>query len=160
MSVNKNVFELTQQGVDEIKKELDYLINVARPNNLVTLAEARAQGDLSENADYDAARDEQAKIEARIKEIDNILKNYKLIKTDTTDAVTIGKKVNVLFVNSNKEKEIYIVGSLEVDPFNNKFSNESPLGKALLGKREEDEFTFTSETGKEISIKVLKVENN
>ena len=160
MSVNKNVFELTQQGVEEIKKELDYLVNVARPNNLVTLAEARAQGDLSENADYDAARDEQAKIEARIKEIDNILKNYKLIKTDTTDAVAIGKKVNVLFVNSNKEKEIYIVGSLEVDPFNNKFSNESPLGKALLGKRESDEFTFTSETGKEISIKVLKVENN
>jgi transcription elongation factor GreA len=153
-------FTLTEEGLKNLQDELYQLKNVDRVKNITALQEARAQGDLSENADYDAARDEQAKIEARIKEIDNILKNYKLIKTDTTDAVTIGKKVNVLFVNSNKEKEIYIVGSLEVDPFNNKFSNESPLGKALLGKREEDEFTFTSETGKEISIKVLKVENN
>lgn len=160
MAINKNVFELTQQGLEEIKKELEHLVNVARPQNLVTLAEARAQGDLSENADYDAARDEQARIEARVKEIENILKNYKIIKIDSSDAVSIGKKVTVLYVDSNKEKEIYIVGSLEVDPFNNKISNESPLGKALIGKRKSDEFTFVSETGKEFLMRVLKVEAN
>ena len=86
----KRVFELTQEGVDKLKDELTDLIDNKRPQNLEMLKEARAQGDLSENADYDAARNEQARIEARISEIENILKNVKIIKTSNKDVVEIG----------------------------------------------------------------------
>jgi transcription elongation factor GreA len=94
----KQSFQLTQEGVDNLKTELAYLKDVKRGENLEALKEARAQGDLSENADYDAARNEQARIEARIAEIENIIKNVKIIKTTQEDIVNIGKTVRVRFV--------------------------------------------------------------
>jgi len=103
----KQTFQLTQEGVDKLKTELTYLKDVKRGENLESLKEARAQGDLSENADYDAARNEQARIEARIAEIENVVKNVKIIKTTSEDIVNIGKNVKVRFLESKEVKEFY-----------------------------------------------------
>lgn len=123
--------QLTQAGLDELKKELDKLKNVDRIHNIEALKEARAQGDLSENADYDSARDEQARIENRIKEIENIINNHVLINA-SSNATNIGKTIVVDFENKKVTRELTLVGSLEADPVQNKISNESPLGQAIL----------------------------
>jgi len=114
----KQTFQLTQEGVDNLKQELIILKDVKRGENLEALKEARAQGDLSENADYDAARNEQARIEARISEIENIMKNVKIIKTTSEDIVNIGKTVRVRFLES-KERVHHING----DKTDNRISN-------------------------------------
>jgi len=116
-------YQLTQQGLLELQEEIEQLKDVDRKENLEALKEARAQGDLSENADYDAARDKQAEIEGRIKEIEGILKNYEIIKEDNSNKVNIGKTV-VLKVGDYPEKEYTIVGSLETNPRKNKISND------------------------------------
>ncbi len=123
--------QLTQAGLDELKKELDKLKNVDRIHNIEALKEARAQGDLSENADYDSARDEQARIENRIKEIENIINNHVLINA-SSNSTNIGKTIVVDFENKKVTRELTLVGSLEADPVQNKISNESPLGQAIL----------------------------
>ena len=124
MSEKKKVF-LTQEGFNEIKEELDNLINVKRPENIVAIKEARALGDLSENADYDAARNEQAEIEARIKKLESIIENVEIIDEVTTDEVGLGNTVKISYVGDDDEDEYKIVGSQEADPFESKISNES-----------------------------------
>lgn len=158
--INKNVYELTKEGKLKLEEELTYLRDVARPQNVESIKDARAQGDLSENADYDAARDEQARIEARIKEIEVILKNGKLIEETADDSkVVTGKTVEIKFIsNKNKVRKYKVVGTIEADPFNNKISNDSPLGKSILGKKQGDKIIYRSETGKEIRIQVLSVD--
>ncbi|MDI6452306.1 transcription elongation factor GreA [Peloplasma aerotolerans] len=153
----KQVFQLTQEGVDNLKSELTHLKDVKRGENLEALKEARAQGDLSENADYDAARNEQARIESRISEIENILKNVKIIKTTTDDIVNIGKTVVVRFLESKEEKEFYLVGSIEADPRQRKISVESPIGKAMLNKGEGEVVEVKTETGRIFSIEIMDV---
>ncbi|MCR3906790.1 MAG: transcription elongation factor GreA [Tenericutes bacterium] len=153
----KQVFQLTQEGVDNLKNELTHLKDVKRGENLEALKEARAQGDLSENADYDAARNEQARIESRIAEIENILKNVKIIKTTSDDIVNIGKTVVVRFLESKEEKEFYLVGSIEADPRQRKISVESPIGKAMLNKGEGEVVEVKTETGRIFSIEILDV---
>ena len=96
MALKQQQYQLTQEGVDKLKSELQYLKEVKRPENIEALKDARAQGDLSENADYDAARNEQARIEARIQEIETIIKNVKLIRKSSVDKIDIGKSVKVL----------------------------------------------------------------
>lgn len=161
--INKQVFELTEEGKTKLEVELEKLKTVDRQANIEAIQEARAQGDLSENADYDAARDEQRRIEARILEIENILKNVKVITVeDSGDKITTGKTVKILLnYNSGKnngiEKEYAIVGTIEADPFNNKISNDSPLGKTLIGHKAGDIVTVTSENGKEHKVKVLSI---
>lgn len=154
----KPSYQLTQEGYDNLNAELKLLIEVKRDENLEALKEARAQGDLSENADYDAARTEQARIEGRIAEIENILKYAKIIKTNQDDVVNIGKKVKLLFLDSKSEREFHFISSIEVDPMNNKISIESPIGKALKGREKGDEVTYKSETNKLIKVKILDVE--
>ncbi len=156
--VNKQVFELTQNGVDELNKELAYLKNDARPANIEALKEARAQGDLSENADYDAAREEQGRIESRILEIENILKNVKIIVKDSSDKVSAGKHVTINFLASNKTNVYEVVGTIEADPFNGKISVDSPLGKAIFGRSLGETVTVVTETGNEFKVKIAKVE--
>ena len=120
------------------------------------IAEARDKGDLSENADYDAARDDQARIEARIKEVESILKNYELIKEDHTNKVNIGKTVELKV--GNLPKKIYtIVGSLEADPIRGKISNESPIGKGIIGAKKGQKVTVKTETGQEVEVKIIDV---
>ena len=119
----ENTFKLTEAGFQNLKDELETLKEVDRKENLEALKEARAQGDLSENADYDAARDEQARIEARIKEIENILKHSEIIRDTASRVVMIGKTVNIKFAGNGIEKEYTIVGHLEANPLNGKISN-------------------------------------
>ncbi|MBU1093839.1 MAG: transcription elongation factor GreA [Firmicutes bacterium] len=153
----KQTFQLTQEGVDNLKTELTYLKDVRRGENLEALKEARAQGDLSENADYDAARNEQARIEARIAEIENIIKNVKIIKTTSEDIVNIGKTVSVRFVETNELKEFYLVGSIEADPKARKISVESPIGKAMINHAEGDTVEVKTETGRIFSIEIVEI---
>ncbi len=153
----KQTFQLTQEGVDNLKQELIILKDVKRGENLEALKEARAQGDLSENADYDAARNEQARIEARISEIENIMKNVKIIKTTSEDIVNIGKTVRVRFLESKEIKEFYLVGSIEADPKTRKISVESPIGKAMINHAEGDTIEVKTETGRIFSIEIVEI---
>ena len=145
-------YQLTQEGLDNLKVELERLKEVDRKENLEALKEARAQGDLSENADYDAARDKQAEIEGRIKEIEGILKNYAIIKDDHSNKVNIGKKVGSL-----PESEYTIVGSLEANPRERKISNESPIGKGIIGSEKGATLKIKTETGQDIEVTVVDV---
>ncbi len=127
---------LTKSGIEKLRHERDLLVNVERPAVIADLQAARAQGDLSENADYDAARERQAEVEARIKEIDAMLQNAQLIDEDDVDLQVVrpGMSVRMLDMADNVEEEYVIVGSFETDPDNGKISNECPLAKAMMGR--------------------------
>lgn len=155
----ENTYKLTEDGFEKLKVELDELKDVDRKKNLEALRDARAQGDLSENADYDAAREEQARIEARIKEIDNILKHAEIIKETNSKVVSIGKTVTLRFVNNNSNTlpEYIVVGHLEANPLAGKISNESPIGKALIGMKKGAKITYKAENGNEIKIEILDI---
>lgn len=154
---NKKVY-LTQEGFDELNKELDELINVRRPANIKSIKEARSLGDLSENADYDAARNEQAEIENRIKQLEVMLENAEIIEKTNTDTVSVGNSVCIRYVDDPDDEDEYkIVGSMEADPFSGKISNESPIAKALLDKKVGDVVTVESPNGTyEIEITEIK----
>ena len=159
MATAKTVY-LTQEGYDELKKELDELINVKRPENIQAIKEARSLGDLSENADYDAARNEQAQIEGRIKTIEKMLENASIIQKKDTDKVEIGTTVAIKYVDEEDEddgEEYKIVGSQEADPFESRISNESPIAKALLNHKVGDIVTVESPNGSyQIEITEIK----
>ncbi len=140
---------LTQEGLAELKKELDELINVKRPENIIAIKEARALGDLSENADYDAAKNDQAEIEGRIKKIEKMLENVQIIEKKSTDKVELGSTVAIRYVDEDDDEtdEYKIVGSQEADPFESKISNESPIAKALLNKKVGDIVDVESPNG-------------
>lgn len=147
---------LTIEGLEDVKKELDELKNVKRPEVINALKDARAQGDLSENAEYDAARTQQAEIESRIQELEYMLENHELIDKINTDSVSIGTNVKILYTEDNEEEQYSIVGSKEADPFENKISNESPLGRALMGKKAGDICNVDSPNGSyQIKIKEI-----
>ncbi len=154
---NKNTVYLTQEGLDNLKKELDDLINVRRPENVQAIKEARALGDLSENAEYDAARNEQAVIEARIKQIEKMLENVSIISDVSTDSVSIGNTVTIKYVDDDEEDEYKIVGSQEADPFESRISNESPIAKALFNHKVGDIVTVDSPNGSyEVEITAIQ----
>ena len=138
---------LTEEGLKELQAELDELINVRRPANLKAIKEARALGDLSENADYDAAKNDQAELEGRIKKIEKMLENYQIIENKETDKVCLGSTVEIKYVDDDETDEYKIVGSLEADPFQSKISNESPIAKALLNKKVGDIVDVESPNG-------------
>lgn len=128
---------LTDEGFLELETELNELKNVKRPAVIKALKEARALGDLSENADYDAARNEQAQIEGRILELEKIMENVEIIEKGNTDSVSLGITVRVMYIDEDDDEieEYRIVGSKEADPSNNKISNESPLAKAIMNAK-------------------------
>lgn len=154
MSAKSPVY-LTQKGLDELKLELDDLINVKRPANIQSIKEARALGDLSENADYDAARNEQAIIEAKIQELEYKLEHAEIIDNKKKNEVSLGSTVTISY-DDGEEEEYKIVGSMEADPFENKISNESPLGIALLKHKIGDSVEVASPNGGYI-IKIKKI---
>ena len=152
----KKEFLLTSEGFLELETELNFLKNEERPRIIEAIKEARAQGDLSENADYDAARDEQAKVEARIQDLEYRLDHAKIIEKATGDKVDVGTKVTVQYIEDEDEEEYSIVGSMEADPFENKISNESPIGKAIMNKKVGDIISVESPNGS-YDIKIVKI---
>ena len=145
-----NKVYLTNEGFLEIEEELNHLKDVKRPQVIKALKEARALGDLSENADYDAARNEQAQIEGRILELEKILETAEIIEKRDTDKVGLGTTVVLRYLDEDDDEteEYKIVGSKEADPSKNKISNESPLAKAIWGAKAGDERTVESPRGK------------
>ena len=152
----EDLFELTAEGYLELETELNELKNVKRKEIIQALKEARAQGDLSENADYDAARNEQAQIEARIKELEYKLEHAQIIDSTDKSTVNVGCEVTLLYVDDEEEEKYYIVGSLEADPFENKISNESPIGAAIIGKKVGDVVSVNA-NGTSYDVKILAI---
>lgn len=152
-----NKVYLTNEGFLEIEEELNHLKEVKRPEIIKALKDARALGDLSENADYDAARNEQAKVEGRIAELEKLLEVAELIEKEDTGKVGLGATVKIMYEDDPEDVEEYrIVGSKEADPSNNKISNESPLAKAILGAKAGDDCIVESPNGN-YNVKVLEI---
>lgn len=147
---------VTTTGLEKMKSELDNLIQVKRPEVIKALKEARALGDLSENAEYDAARQEQAQTEARIKELESMIEHAVVIENVDTNEVSIGTRVTIEYVGDDDTEEYSIVGVKEADPFNNKISNESPIARAILGKKIGDIVSVDSPNGK-YDVKVVAI---
>lgn len=152
---NKMIY-LTEEGLEEIKKELEELKLVKRPEVINALKDARAQGDLSENAEYDAARTEQAIVESRIKELEAMVERAEIITKVDSDVVSLGSKVTLEYVDDDESEEYYIVGSSEADPFSNKISNESPIAKAILGLKVGEIVSVDSPNGK-YDVKIVAI---
>ncbi|HIS08031.1 transcription elongation factor GreA [Lachnoclostridium sp. An196] len=156
MEEKKNI--LTYEGLKKLEDELQDLKVVRRKEIAEKIKEAREQGDLSENAEYDAAKDEQRDIEARIEQIEKILKNAEVVLEEEIDLdkINIGCNVRVLDLEYNEEEEYKLVGSSEASSLQNKISNESPIGRALIGARIGDVVTVEAPAG-EIKYKVLSI---
>ena len=155
----KNI--LTSEGLKKLEDELDDLIVVKRKEVAQKIKEAREQGDLSENAEYDAAKDEQRDIEARIEEIEKILKNAEIVDEDEvdTETINIGCQVKILDLEFDEELTYKIVGSTEANSLKGKISNESPVGKALIGKKVGDLVSVETQVGI-VQYKVLDIQRS
>lgn len=146
---------LTPEGFLKLEEQLNELKTVRRPEIIQAIKDARAQGDLSENADYDAARAEQGQVEALIKELEYRLEHSEIAESSEKGVVSLGSTVTV--EDEDGDEETYkIVGSVEADLFNNKISNESPIGEALMGGKENQVVTVNAPNG-EYSLKIVKV---
>ena len=152
---------MTYAGSKKLEDELHELKVVRRKEVAEKIKEAREQGDLSENAEYDAAKDEQRDIEARIEELEAILKNAEVVVEDEADTekINVGCKVLVYDEEFEEEVEFKIVGSTEANSLQGKISNESPLGKALIGAKVGDEISVEAPAGM-MNYKILKIERN
>ena len=159
MEAKKNI--LTYEGLKKYEEELQELRVVRRREVAQKIKEAREQGDLSENAEYDAAKDEQRDIEARIEELEKILKNAEVVVEDEVDinVISIGCKVRILDMEFNEELEYKIVGSTEANSLKGKISNESPVGKALIGKKKGEVAEVETQVGV-LKYKVLEIERS
>lgn len=149
---------LTYEGLKKLEDELEYLKTTKKIEVAERIKEARGFGDLSENSEYDDAKNEQAEVEARINTIEVMLRNAKVVSDDDVDLKTvgIGNKVKVLDMEFNEEIEYTIVGSSEVDVMNNKISNESPMGVALMGKKKGAKVKVDAPAG-ELEFKILEI---
>ena len=148
---------VTEEGLQKLKDELEHLKVVKRKEVAEALKQAKAFGDLSENSEYDEAKNEQAEVERHIAEIEDILENIEIIKsTGKKNSVQVGSTVKVYDVEFDEEVTYTIVGSTESDPLENKISDESPIGKALLGAKPEDEVQAETPGGT-LKMKVLEI---
>ena len=159
MEEKKNI--LTYEGLKRYEDELQDLKVNKRQEVAQKIKEAREQGDLSENAEYDAAKDEQRDIEARIEQIEKILKNAEVVDEDEVDLdkISIGCKVKILDVEFDEEEEFKIVGSSEASSLKGKISNESPVGKALIGAKVGDTISVDTQVGT-VQYKVLDIQRS
>ena len=155
----ENKIYVTEEGLKKLQDEYDNLVHVVREEVKAELAEARSQGDLSENADYDAARDKQAEVEHRIQELENMLQvgHYELINSTKKGKknVQIGSTVKLLFQDTKEEETYQIVGSTEADPLHGKVSNETPLSQAILGSKVGD--VVTVEVAKPYKVEIISI---
>ncbi|MBQ7240059.1 MAG: transcription elongation factor GreA [Bacilli bacterium] len=152
----KKQVDLTAEGLKQVQEELNKLRLEDRPRIIQAIKDARSQGDLSENADYDAAREEQAKTEARIKELEYIVDNANIIEK-VDGEVGLGSTVTVEFVDDDEEEVYKVVGVTEVDVDNNMISKESPIGAALYGHKEGEVVEVKLPNGGGYEIKIVKI---
>jgi len=149
---------LTAEGVINLRLELDHLVNVKRPALAKRLRKAIQQGDLSENADYITAKEEQGFLEGRIQQIEAMLRRAVIIQEDgPTDEVALGSRVTVIEEGAEESEVFHIVGPAEANPTNGKVSNESPLGRALMGRQVEDAVTVEAPGG-EIVFRITAIQ--
>jgi len=148
---------LTQEGFDKLQKELDFLRKERRQEVAARLREASDGEDLIENAEYEAAKNEQAFVEGRIKELEILLATARIItESNQNDLIQIGSKVTIQEEGVEQKESLVIVGAAEANPGEGKISNESPLGKALLGHKKDDEITVEAPNGS-FNVKILKI---
>lgn len=149
---------LTYEGLKERERELEYLKTEKRKEVSEKIKVALGFGDLSENAEYDEAKNEQAEVELKIVKLEKMLKNSKIIDEDeiSTDVVSVGIKVKVLDIDMEEEETYSLVGSEEADPMNNKISDESPVGRALIGAKVGDVVTVNAPNG-DFELKILEI---
>lgn len=153
--MDKNDLIITKEGLNDLKEELRKLLEEKRPEVANRIKDARELGDISENSEYDAAKQEQAFVEGRISELEEILKNAKVTETNNKDSVGIGANVTVHI--DSTEDTFHIVGAPEADPMKKKISIESPLGSSLMGKKVGDKIEVEAPVGK-LTYTILKIE--
>jgi transcription elongation factor GreA len=151
---------LTPEGLENLKKEIEYLSNEKRREVAERIKEAREFGDISENSEYDDAKNEQAMLEARIASLEDKLRSASVIDASelSSDVVRVGSLVSVEDAKAGKKAEYTIVGSTEADPSQNRLSNESPVGKALLGLKKGDTAKVQLPNGKARELKITKID--
>lgn len=155
----EKVYPMTREGKEKIENELEELKTVKRGQIIERIKIARGFGDLSENSEYESAKDEQAFVEGRITTLENMIRFAQIIENDgvAQDEVSIGKKVTFIELPDGDEEEYTIVGSAESDPFAGKISNDSPIAQALIGKKVNQEVTIATPGG-DMIVKITKVE--
>ncbi|AIZ60954.1 MULTISPECIES: transcription elongation factor GreA [Bacillus] len=153
----EKVFPMTEEGKRKLEEELEHLKTVKRKEVVERIKIARSFGDLSENSEYDSAKEEQAFVEGRITTLDNMIRNAKIIEDEgNSNVVSLGKTVTFVELPDGEEESYTIVGSAEADPFEGKISNDSPIAKSLLGKQVDDKVTVQTPGG-EMFVKIVKI---
>ena len=157
MAIEKT-YPMTQEGKQKLENELEQLKTVRRKEVVERIKIARSFGDLSENSEYDSAKDEQAFVEGRITTLENMIRNAKIIEEDVENSsiVSLGKSVTFVELPDGDEETYTIVGSAEADPFEGKISNDSPIAKSLMGKQIGDQVTVQTPGG-DMSVKIVSV---
>ncbi|MFS0654757.1 transcription elongation factor GreA [Bacillus sp. A015] len=154
---HEKVFPMTEEGKHKLEEELEYLKTVKRKEVVERIKIARSFGDLSENSEYDSAKEEQAFVEGRITTLDNMIRNAKIIEDEgNSNVVSLGKTVTFVELPDGEEESYTIVGSAEADPFEGKISNDSPIAKSLLGKQVDDKVTVQTPGG-EMFVQIVKI---
>ncbi|MCM3705252.1 MULTISPECIES: transcription elongation factor GreA [Bacillaceae] len=154
----EKVFPMTQAGKEKLEQELDYLKSVKRKEVVERIKIARSFGDLSENSEYDSAKEEQAFVEGRITTLENMIRNAKIIQEEEMagDIVGLGRSVTFVELPDGDEETYTIVGSAEADPFEGKISNDSPIAKSLMGRTVGDEVTVQTPGG-EMNVRIVSI---
>lgn len=157
MAIIEQKYQMTVEGKRQLELELEQLINIKRPEVVERIQVARSFGDLSENSEYDAAKEEQAFVESRITQIEKMLKNAEIVEEHSSNEVSFGSTVSFKIAGESEEKTYKIVGSAEADPFNGKISNDSPIAKAIIGKKVNQKVKYSAPGG-EIQLHITKID--
>ncbi|HEY0221897.1 transcription elongation factor GreA [Lactovum miscens] len=155
----EKVYQMTQEGLERLEAELEELKLVKRPEVVERIKTAREYGDLSENSEYESAKDEQAFIEGRISTLESMIRSAEIVNSSSVakNVVVLGKRVSILTEGEDEEETYQIVGTAEADPFSGKISNESPIARALIGRKKGDLVKVELPNGAEMNVKIMKV---
>ncbi|MBO8177583.1 transcription elongation factor GreA [Aeribacillus pallidus] len=155
---NEKVYPMTKEGKEKLEQELEYLKTVKRKEVVERIKIARSFGDLSENSEYDSAKEEQAFVEGRISTLETMIRNAKIIEDDelNSDTVSLGKSVTFVELPDGEEETYTIVGSAEADPFEGRISNDSPIAKSLLGRKVGEEVVVQTPGG-DMTVKIIAI---
>ena len=158
--VDEKSYYMTEEGKEKLETELHYLKTEKRKEIVERIKVARDFGDLSENSEYDSAKEEQAFVETRIAQLEKMIRNAVIIENDEEDAdvVALGRTVTFIELPDGEEETYTIVGSAEADPFEGKISNESPMAQSLLGAKLKDEVKVALPNGGEMKVKIVKID--